>query len=435
MKIRELQKCSSLFYAQIWLKCRVKQGNVFSSVLTEMTTVDVICYKYKPLKTGELPLKIRVCKDRKTRYINLGVSTKAEHWDFEKNQPKSTCPNRELLEKLITNKISEVKSKIVELKSEDKEFSATTLVEKVSNPIKVITVGELFKRHIHCLEEEKRTGYRLSIQQTYNSLIKFNRHLDIPFSEMDCNWLRRYETWLRKQGKSENTLGIRFRNIRTIFNIALDMELVRSEEYPFKKFKVSKLHQETAKRALSKAEILAVINYPTESKGFYTRLAVALFTFSYFMGGINFVDMAYLTEKSITDGRLIYYRKKTSKLINLPLQEKAIKVLKSYQNTSRGYLFPILSSEHRTEQQKLNRLHKVITKVNKALKAIGEELHIPIKLTTYVARHSYATVLKRSGVATSIISESLGHSSEKVTQIYLDSFENNQIDWAMGFLK
>ena len=400
-----------------------------------MTTVDVICYKYKPLKTGELPLKIRVCKDRKTRYINLGVSTKAEHWDFEKNQPKSNCPDREMLEKLISNKISEVKSKIVELKSEDKEFSATTLVDKISNPVRLVTVGELFKQYMHRLEEEKRTGYRLSIQQTYNSLIKFNRHLDIPFSEMDCNWLRRYETWLRKQGKSENTIGIRFRNIRTIFNLALDMELVRQEDYPFKKFKVSKLCQETAKRALSKAEILAVINYPTEGKDFYKRLAVALFTFSYFMGGINFVDMAYLTEKNITEGRLIYHRRKTSKLINLPLQEEALMVLKRYKDNSKGYLFPILSNEHKTEQQKLNRLHKVITKVNRALKAIGEELNIPIKLTTYCARHSYATVLKRAGVATSIISESLGHSSERVTQIYLDSFENNQIDKAMEFLK
>lgn len=400
-----------------------------------MTTVDVICYKYKPLKTGELPLKIKVCKDRKTRYINLGVSTKAEYWDFEKNQPKSTCPDRELLEKLISSKISEVKSKIVELKSEDKEFSATTLVDKVSNPVRFVTVGELFKQYLSRLEEEKRTGYRLSIQQTYNSLIKFNRHLDIPFSEMDCNLLRRYETWLRKQSKSENTIGIRFRNIRTIFNLAIDMELVKQEDYPFKKFKVAKLHQETAKRALSKDEILAVTNYPTDGKDFYTRLAVALFTFSYFMGGINFVDMAYLTDKNITEGRLIYHRKKTSKLINLPLQEKALMVLKEYKDNSKGYLFPILSNAHKTEQQKLNRLHKVITKVNKALKAIGEELNIPIKLTTYCARHSYATVLKRAGVATSIISESLGHSSERVTQIYLDSFENKQIDKAMKYLK
>ncbi len=396
-----------------------------------MTTVDVICYKYKPLKTGELPLKIRVCKDRKTRYINLGVSTKAEYWDFGKNQPKPTCPNRELIEKLISNKISEVKSKIVELKSEDKEFSATTLVENVSNPSKIITVGELFRQHIHCLEEEKRTGYRLSIQQTYNSLLKFNKHLDIPFSDMDCNWLRRYETWLRKQNKSENTIGIRFRNIRKIFNLAMDTELVKSENYPFKKFKVSKLYQETVKRALSKGEILTVIDYPTAGKDFYTKLAINLFTFSYFMGGINFVDMAYLTERNVIDNRLIYHRRKTGKLINLPMQQRAYMVLKEYKKSNEAYLFPILSSRHKTEQQRLNRLHKVITKVNNALKSIGEELHIPIKLTTYVARHSDATVLKRAGVSTSIISESLGHSSEKVTQIYLDGFENSQIDKAM----
>ena len=349
-----------------------------------MTTVDVICYKYKPLKNGELPIKIRICKDRKTRYINLGVSTKLEEWDFEKNQPKSTCPNREMLEKLISSKISEVKSKIVELKSEDKEFSATTLVEKVSNPTKAITVGELFKQHILCLEEEKRTGYNLSIQQTYNSLLKFNKHLDIPFSEIDCNWLKRYETWLRKQGKSENTIGIRFRNIRMIFNLAMNMELVKPENYPFKKFKVSKLHQNTIKRAITKEEIQAVINFPITGKDFYTCLAVNLFAFSYFMGGINFVDMAYLTENSIINNRLIYNRKKTSKLINLPMQERALMVLKGYKDKSSPYLFPILSSYHKTEQQRLNRLHKVITKVNAALKTIGKELGIPIKLTTYV---------------------------------------------------
>jgi len=213
------------------------------------------------------------------------------------------------------------------------------------------------------------------------------------------------------------------------------MELVKQENYPFRKFKISKLHQETAKRALTKEEIQTTINYPTEGKDFYTRLAINLFTFSYFMGGINFVDMAYLTEKNIMENRLIYHRRKTGKLINLPMQERALLVLKEYKDGNKPYLFPILSTLHKTEQQKLNRLHKVITKVNKSLKAIGKELHIPIKLTTYVARHSYATVLKRAGVATSIISESLGHSSEKVTRIYLDNFENNQIDEAMEYLK
>ena len=110
---------------------------------------------------------------------------------------------------------------------------------------------------------------------------------------------------------------------------------------------------------------------------------------------------------------------------------KAQEIIQIYQKPDSEYLFPILDSSHKTELQKFNRIHKSLAKTNKALKQIGEELKIPGKLTTYVARHSYATVLRRAGVSTSIISSSLGHSSEKVTQIYLDSFENKQIDEAM----
>lgn len=400
-----------------------------------MTTVEVVCYKYKPLKNGELPLKIRVTKDRKVRYVSLGVSTKLEHWDFKKNQPKPDCPNREQLEKLIATKISEVKAEIVELKSEGRDYTATSLLQKVSSNSRTIQVNELFLEHIKHLGEMKRTGYMLSIKQTYNSMLKFCGSLQIPFSEIDVGWLKRYETWLRKQGKSENTIGIRFRNLRMIYNLAIEKGAVKKELYPFDSYKVAKLHKETVKRAITKEDIMAVVNYPTEGKDFYTILSVALFSFSYYMGGINFVDMAYLTTKNIVGGRLVYYRKKTGKLINLPLGTEALKILEHYNKQGGAYIFPILSSIHKTEQMKLNRLHKVITKVNRALKHIGEELGLPLKLTTYVARHSFATVLKRAGVSTSIISESLGHSSEKITQIYLDSFENSQIDEALSHLK
>ena len=113
----------------------------------------------------------------------------------------------------------------------------------------------------------------------------------------------------------------------------------------------------------------------------------------------------------------------------------ALEIIEKYRKpdaTPNDYVFPILDKKiHKTEVQKRDRIHKVMKATNRALRRIGEVLDIPIDLTTYVARHSYATVLKRSGVSTAIISESLGHSSEKVTQIYLDSFENSQIDEAM----
>ena len=108
-----------------------------------------------------------------------------------------------------------------------------------------------------------------------------------------------------------------------------------------------------------------------------------------------------------------------------------MKIINKYDVPNCLYLFPIFNDKHITELQKANRLHKVLSIVNARLKRIGKELNLPIKLTTYVARHSFATVLKKAGVSTAIISESLGHTSEKTTQIYLDSFDNEQIAGAM----
>ena len=143
------------------------------------------------------------------------------------------------------------------------------------------------------------------------------------------------------------------------------------------------------------------------------------------------MDIAYLTKENLIDGRLIYTRRKTGKLIKIPLQPQAMELIEKYGNKNNSYLFPILSDFHKTEQQRANRVHKVITKVNQRLKEVGKALDIPIDLTTYVARHSQATVMKKAGVSTSIIRELMGHSSERVTQIYLDSFDNEQIDAAM----
>ena len=158
-------------------------------------------------------------------------------------------------------------------------------------------------------------------------------------------------------------------------------------------------------------------------------LAIDIFAFSYFTAGINFIDIALLKDGNIIDNRVVYYRHKTKKRIIVPLQPKAIELIDKYRGGA--YLFPILSAFHKTEVQIADRLHKVLGKVNKYLKQIGKELKLPIPLTTYVARHSYATVLKRSGVSTSIISESLGHSTERITQVYLDSFGNDQMNEAM----
>lgn len=376
---------------------------------------------------------LRVTKDRKRKYVSLGISVNPENWDFSKNQPKAECPNREYIELLIADKLKEYSAKIVELKATNQEFTSTTLVEKVCvNRVNRKTVGDLFKAHINSLTSSGRKSYALSIKQLYNSLIEFNGHLDIPFAEIDIAWLRRYEAFLRRKGLAENTIGIRFRTLRSIYNVAIEEDAVSAELYPFKKLKVSKLHQETAKRALSKEDIERVLSYKSTNR--YMRFPIDIFAFTYYCGGINFVDIAHLTKANIMDGRLIYKRQKTKKLIKIPLQPQAVALIEKYSSDDSQYLFPILSDFHKTDIQQANRIHKVISKVNERLKQIGESLNLPIPLTTYVARHSQATVMKRAGVSTAVIREIMGHSSERVTQIYLDSFDNEQVDNALKSL-
>lgn len=392
-------------------------------------TINVVCYKSKVLKNNESPLMIRICKDRKMKYQSLGISIHPKYWDFKANKPTPKCPNKEYIEKVIAEKTKAYMDKVLELKAMEKDFTATTLAEKVHKSSKVKTVQEVFLQYIQELEAANRLRYAEMYKCTMHSILKFNKHLNIYFPDIDVAWLRKYETWLLSQGLAINTLGTRFRHLRVIYNYAIEEKIVKEEYYPFKSFKVAKLSQTTAKRSIHKDEILAVLNY--QGKTPMECFAIDLFTFSYLTAGINFGDIARLTKDNVLENRLVYVRKKTQKQIKIPLQEQAKSLIHKYGTAENPYLFPILSNFHRTEQQKVNRIHKIISKVNRALKQIGEELNISIDLTTYVARHSFATVLKRSGVSTSLISEALGHSSERVTQIYLDSFGNDQMDNAM----
>ena len=401
-------------------------------------TVKVLCYKSKTLSDGKHPLMVRVCKDGKKKYQSLGISIHPTHWDFKKNEPNEFCPNRDEIRLLIQQKLYDLQKTILNKRIEGKDFTASSLLK--SNAISSClhnNVEECFLHYISELKEQGRLRYAGMYEVSHNSFIKFNNgSLEVTFNDVDVIWLKKYEAWMLKQGLAINTIGTRIRHLRAVFNMAIEHHVIDKECYPFHSYKVSKISQSPPKRAMCKGDIQRVIEY--QGKTDMERLAIDLFTFSYFTAGINFIDMAMLKHDNIVDGKLCYIRAKTKKQIIIPLQDKSKEIISNYSagSISRlGYIFPIFSAYHKSEVQKANRLHKVLAKTNRALKHIGEELGLPIKLTTYVARHSFATVLKRAGVSTSIISESLGHSSEKITQIYLDSFEKSQIDEAMSHLK
>lgn len=151
---------------------------------------------------------IRVSKDGKKKYQSLGISIKAEQWDFKTNQPKAKCPNRERIILLINEKINEIQKAVLDKRIAGKDFTAATLIESTSskdNPHK--TVGEYYLTYIQNLKKEKRIRYAGMLEVSYNSFIKFNKHLDIPFFDIDVAWLKEYESWMKEQNLSVSTIS------------------------------------------------------------------------------------------------------------------------------------------------------------------------------------------------------------------------------------
>lgn len=403
------------------------------------TYLDVVCYRSKLLADGTSPIMLRLTKDGKRKYISLHLSANQSQWDFKKNQPKRNCPDREAILTVIERKSKQYREQITQFKAEGKDYTLETLVQRVENPIRQMNLGDYLDYFVQQLKDENRLGYAESFKGLKSSLLLYCGSLDIPFTDIGHQWLKGYEMFLIRSGKKENTIGIRFRSLRVLYNKAVSEKIVKPEYYPFDNFKVGKFHEQTMKRAISKEDIKRIMSLElrtvTTYHSPYLSLGRDLFLFSYLSCGINLTDMARLRYCDVFEGRLSYHRQKTGRLISFQLQPMALEIIEKYRKpeaTPNDYVFPILDRKvHKTEMQKREKIHKAMKATNKALRRIGEQLGIPIDLTTYVARHSYATVLKRSGVSTAIISESLGHSSERVTQIYLDSFENSQIDEAM----
>ena len=398
------------------------------------TCISVVCYKSKTLSNGENPLMLQISKGEKRKYQSLGISVLPRYWGFTRNKPKPNCPNKEYIQKIILDKQTELQQRMLEFNSEQKEYTTTTLLNDENKRFELKTVCQFYQELIEQCKSNDKCGNRLIYKGSYNSLKVFTKNqLDIPFSAIDVSWLNKYEKWLRSKGNKETTMSLMFRTLRSAYNKAIKAKCARKSDYPFDEYKINKFDTKTQKRAIAKTEVLKFTKEVDNiGKRQYVQLSKDIFIFSYLCGGINFTDIANLTKANITNGRIHYIRQKTGKLIKLGISEEAIQIIKKYESESKGYLFPILNANiHKTPLQKQNRIHKMLGKINKNLKLIAAQLNVDANMTTYVARHSFASVLKKSGVSIALISEALGHSDLSTTQVYLDSFDNEQIDAAM----
>ena len=385
-------------------------------------------------KNGKSPLFLRFTHTRKSKFISLGVSVLPEHWDYEKQIICSECPENSMLNAVIKSKQEEYLKQVTRLEILEIEVNFDTLFGAKSKRINC-TVANYFRQQVERMESIGKIGtaskyrYCLTILEQYKSL-------DIRFEQLDMQYLHDLEAFLIGKGNRSNSIATKFSVLKAVYNRAISDGIFEPKDNPFSRFKVGKYWKPTRKQAISKEDILKLKELElSEDSSFYLRFARDIFLFSYYTAGINFKDIASLKWCDIQNNRIYYQRHKTSKEMSCQLIPEAMQIIERHGSPfydDEDYIFPILNVQiHKTELQIHNRVHKVLGQINSNLKELSKMIGLKTPLTTYVARHTFATVLKRSGVNIAIISESLGHSDLATTQIYLDSFENSQIDDAM----
>ncbi|GAB2560789.1 site-specific integrase [Spirosoma areae] len=429
-------------------------------------SVKAIYFTSKTLADGSHPFMVRITKDRKRKYIATGLTLHPSFWNEETNTFRKSVPvdKRKTIETALRKWEEKYSDAAETLADADEVHDAGSVATKVSSERLATRKFKLlayFDELISQFDKTGNVGNRRVYRDVQNSLRWFiGEGQDVPFDGVTVKFCNQWENRMRSESVTDSTLSVRFRTLRAVLNKAIANGYAKPTSYPFArntaeyhKFQIGKFDTRTTKRAISKADIRRIEAYqPPQENGKYAtlrntqerlQLARDLFLFSYYCGGINFVDMAALRWSNIgTDldnkPRLTYIRQKTGGKFSLRLMPVVLAILDRYRPDEvrpAGYVFPILNTTlHTTPTQRQNRCGKIMGQVNLDLKTIGAAVGIETTLTTYVARHSFATALKRSGVATAVISEAMGHSDERTTQIYLSEFETDLVDAAFDNL-
>ena len=351
-------------------------------------------------------------------------------WDEHAETVTRKHKQRHEFEALLQFKKQQVLRELLIAEESEKPISSKEIIDKLRKP-KDTTIAKLYAFIKPYLAElvDKPGKHRtaMSLKEALLAFKKFQPK-DILFSDITAQTLNDFEAHCRTRTMRDTTILIYIRGLCRFYKLAIEEGQASRNDYPFERYKISRLDHSTKKRALTKELVKALMKVPTIPCS-SQRFAQAMFTLSYLCRGINLVDLAYLTKANLIEGRLEYVRSKTGKRFSIAIRPEVQAILDELRpkKGSDGYLLPILSAFFKTEKQRAHRIQKVNKDINDGLSEVAAQLGIQHRITIYAARHSYATVLKRSGVSTSMISEALGHSSEAVTQVYLDSFDKERL--------
>lgn len=393
-----------------------------------MVTTQVIQDTRVKKKDNTFRIKLRITFQRKRRYYPLPYALTKEEWE-KVIDPKSRGKHKEI--RLYCNKIEQRANDVIK----DLDVFTFEVFERLFNGSSSddVDIFTHFDNYIKELRDEERINTAVCYECTKNSLLKFlkkNRKKDLTFIDVSIDFLKNYEKWMVEQGNSTTTISIYIRSLRTIINMGIEKGLIDRQYYPFGKRKYVIPAAKNIKKALTLEEIKRIVEFQPISDR--QQWAKDFWILSYLCNGINIKDLALLKHKNVQENQISFYRAKTKnayradqKLITialLPQAKEIIQRLSSKKKKPEDYVFDILQDSDKGDVQR-RKIQQTTKLINKYMKQIGGFLEIDKPLTTYAARHSFATVLKRSGASIEFISESLGHKNVQTTENYLDSFE------------
>ena len=368
-----------------------------------MTSVKV---KFSPssviLKEGTVHYQIiHHCK---VRHIRTGYKLFPSEWisaSGEINVSAGSGEGRKSYLAALKNQIDKdlfrIKKCINRLNQEDTPFTVDRIIELYTAPEGNCTFLLYGKELLVELRQIGKVRTAGTYQNALNSFERFRGHRgDIPLDELDSNQMITYESWLKGTGVCPNTSSYYMRNLRAIYNRAVSEGLV-VQRNPFKHVYTG--IDKTKKRAVSLSVIRRIRDLDLNKKSLI--FARDIFMFSFYTRGMSLVDM--------------------------PMQE----LIDKYNTSETSYLLPIIQNNGVDEwHQYQNEAHRI----NRNLKHIGKQIGLGIPLTTYVARHAWASIAQSKNVSLPVISEALGHDSEQTTRIYLASLDTSIVDKANSLI-
>lgn len=388
-------------------------------------TTAIILDTRRPTKDNKYPLKLRVTFNRVRRYYGIDVRLSEDDW----NRLHGKKPRKDIL-KIRANMdriIAEVDDVIVKLTS----FSFDQFEREYFKRGVKTDVVAAFKAYIEKLTEQGRIGTASSYRCAITSLCKFQE--SISFSDITPEFLKSYERWMLAQGNSGTSIGIYLRSLRTLVNEALHEGTITLQQYPFGKMRYQIPQGQNIKKALTIKEVQKIIKYDAVLRSPQDK-ARDFWLLSYYCNGANMADICRWKYKDWQEDKIIFYRRKTVNtsrspkpivVVVTPQVKKIIHKWAQPKKKQEDYIFPILSElSSPVDEKKI--IAGFIHVINNHMDKIAKELKIGTNLTTYVARHTFSTILKRGGVPIAYISESLGHSDLRTTENYLGSFEDEQ---------